>query len=387
MNALRRLLVHIVLLFAAAGFAYVQSRPDDPLDVPLKPGEVDLWGGKPEDVTRVELTDERQVVTVERKTDDTGDYFAGRVAPVDAPAPDAASSATAAASSSASASAAPPPSPPPPRPVKPARFVSVKVASTVMEKLAPLRAKRSIGDVAPDQAAAFGLEDPAGRLVIDVAGVKHAFALGSPTPGAANRYVRYEKDNRVYVIDASVVRDLQGGAGRLAERQQHAWKMAEVDAITVTGGEGTSPRELIRSGPEGRRFWADASAPETNDETAGNWLGKVQRLRPVTYREQLPAGAARVVRVAYRGEGGKQLGFLELHRADDGEAPTFFIVTEHTREPTEVATATAEQVRDDLASLLGGATGDGEEPETTSSSVAPTATASPAAPVPSATRP
>jgi len=361
MNELRRLAIHLVLLIAAAGFAYTQSLPDDPLDAPLEPGEVDLWGGKPEDVARVEYRDDRQRVVVERKQDDAGAYYTGKVEPAPGtpePAPTASASAHT----------------PPPRPVQPASFVSVKVAEALAEKLAPLRAKRSIGEVDASRAAEFGLDDPEGTLIIDVAGVKHTFTLGSVTPGATNRYARYDKDNRVYVIDASVIRDLQGGAGRLAERQQHAWKTAEVTGVTVASGE--DQRKLIRSGPEGRRFWADASQPDVNDETAGNWLTKADRLRPITYVDELPSGATKVVRVDYTGDDGK-LGFLELHRVE-GDKTQYFITTEHVRQPAEVAKATADQVRDDLASLLGRTPP--EEPE-----AAPSASAS--APVPALSAP
>ncbi len=361
MNEMRRLVVHVVLLVAAAGFAYAQSRPDDPLDVPLKPGEVDLWGGKPEDVTRVEYSDDRQVVVVERKQDDAGAYYMGKVTPTPPsaePAPTATASAT-----------------PPPRPVEAASFVSVKVADALVKKLAPLRAKRSIGEIDPADAASFGLDAPTGKLAVDVGGVKHSFVLGATTPGATNRYVRYEKDNRVYVIDASVIRDLQGGAGRLAERQQHDWKMAEVSRITVSSDPDR--RELIRSGPEGRRFWADASQPDVNDETAGNWLTKADRLRPINFVDKLPDGATKVVRVDYAGDDGK-LGFLELYLVE-ADKPTYYIITEHVRQPAEVAKSTGDQVRDDLASLLGRTPPPGETPEPS-----PSASASAPAPAPSA---
>jgi len=368
MNEMRRLVVHLVLLVAAAGFAYVQSRPDDPLDVPLQPGEVDIWGGKPEDVSRVEYSDDRQVVVVERKEDDAGAYYAGRVKP--APA-----GATPAPSASASAK-------PPPRPVEAASFVSVKVAEALAKKLAPLRAKRSIGEIDPADAASFGLDEPSGKLVVDVAGVKHSFVLGATTPGATNRYVRYDKDNRVYVIDASVIRDMQGGAGRLAERQQHDWKTAEVSRVTVSSDPDR--RELIRSGPEGRRFWADASQPEVNDETAGNWLTKVERLRPISYVDALPEGATKVVRIDYAGDDGK-LGFLELHRVD-GAKPDYYITTEHVRQPALVAKATGDQVRDDLATLLGRAPPPSDTPEPSPSASSPaTAPGVPTAPNPGTT--
>jgi hypothetical protein len=163
--------------------------------------------------------------------------------------------------------------------------------------------------------------------------------------------VRYKKDNLVYVIDAAVVRNMQGGAPLLAERQQHSFKMADVDGAVVQGGEIS--RSLVRGGSAGRRFWAAADSPEVNDETAGNWLGKLDNLRPLPngFVDKLPDGAQRVVRVDYK-KGAEAIGFTELHLSRAGD-DTYYLVTETLRMPATVSKAVAAQVRDDLAVMLG----------------------------------
>ena len=119
-------------------------------------------------------------------------------------------------------------------------------------------------------------------------------------------------------------------------------------------------RKLIRAGTEGRRFWADASAPDVNDETAANWLKKVERLRPVKFADKLPDGATKIVRIDLAGAGG-ELGFVEVHHVA-GDKDEYFISTEQLRLPASVAATVGEQVRDDLGSVLG-ISGDDDEGE------------------------
>ena len=337
MKELRKLALHIVLLVVAAGLAYAKSRPEDESARPLEPGEVELWGGKPEDVKRVSFSGKKKTVTLESAKDATGSWYKGQVEPAANPPPEEED--------------AGPPSPhkPKPRKVEAATFMSVSVANKLMKGMAPLRAKKAIGEVGEDRAEAFGLHDPQGTLVIEIGDKKHTLIVGAATMGSGDRYVRYQKDNLVYVIDAAMVRDLEGGAGRLSERQQHEWKMADVEFASISAGE--NKRELKRSGTEGRKFWADVKTEDVNDETAANWLKKLERLRPIKFVEKLPEGASKIVRVDFTG--GKQaLGHIEVFRVD-GEKTEFYVQSEYLRMPANVASTIGEQVQDDLNTVLG----------------------------------
>lgn len=340
MKELRRLTLHIVLLIVAATAAFVKSRPEDEADRPLEPGEVELWGGSPEELARVRYEGDRKIVRLDKKKDDSGVWYEGHVEPA-ADQPDEPAEPDAGPHHAR-------------RQVDPETFVSVSVAEKLVESLAPMRAKRAIGEVADDRAEAFGLDDPEGTLAIEIGDKRHELIIGAAAPGTGDRYVRYKKDNLVYVIDASIIRDLQGGSGRLSERQQHEFKIADVQrASIITDGDS---RDVIRSGTEGRRFWADPEAPDVNAETVGNWLTKVQRLRPIKFVDALPEGASRVVRVEYR-DTKERLGFLELY-AHSGDKDEYFVLTDQLRLPATVAKTVGEQVQDDLGSVLSG-----EEPE------------------------
>jgi len=350
MKELRRLAIHIVLLVVAATAAFVESRPQDEADRPLEPGEVELWGGSPEQVARVSFSGKRKVVTLERQKDEAGAWYKGHVEPPAEPAeedPDAGAKAVSH--------------------VEPESFVSVSVADKLVAGLAPMRAKRAIGEVGADRAEAFGLDDPEGTLAIEIGDKRHELIIGAAAPGTGDRYVRYKKDNLVYVIDASIVRDLEGGSGRLSERQQHEFKTADVERASIIA-DGDS-RDVIRSGTEGRHFWADPASPDVNAETVGNWLTKVDRLRPIKFADALPEGASRVVRVEYR-DSKDQLGFLELYK-HTGDKDEYFVLTEQLRLPATVAKTVGEQVQDDLGSVLSGETTEPEEEGATEGESAP----------------
>ena len=342
MREMKRLAVHALLLIAAAVAAFAYAGPKEGPG-PLKPGEVELWSGSHKDVTRITYETSRQMVMLERKEDDTGLWYLGKVEPVDAkeePEPEAAD---------AGADGGPP-SPHKPKPVEPATFAAVSVAEKIVKALAPLRAARAIGEVDGEREKVFGLDKPEGTLTVEVGSKKHVLIIGGNTPGAGSRYVRDADTKLVYVIDAQPVRDLDGGSARLSERSMHGWKFAEIERATVIGGDKS--RIFVKGGAEGKQFWAASETPDTNDETVNNWLRKVENLRPVKFVEALPENAERVLRVDY-GTKGDTLGYLELYRYQDEEGKDeFAIKTEYLRMPSTVAKTLGEQVIDDLPSLF-----------------------------------
>jgi hypothetical protein len=338
MKEFKRLGVHVLLLLLAAVAAFVNAQPDEGAVEPLKPGEVDVWGGSHDDVTRVIFEGKTKVVSLERQKDQRGNWYLGKVEPSEKQAEEPEKKPDAGPHSR------------PPKKVEPATFVSIKVGEKIAKAVAPLRAKRAIGEIAPDREKVFGLERPKGTLTVEIGDKKHVLIIGGPTPGSGSRYVRHAETKLVYVVDAEAFRDIEGGASRLSERSTHEWKFSEVEKATVLAGD--KRRDLVRSGTEGRRFWADESSQDVNDETSNNWLRKVQNLRPVKYLEKLPEGAEKIVRVEYATKGDK-LGWMDLYRfrgKDDKDE--FLLSSEHLRLFGTVAKTLAEQVRDDMPSLF-----------------------------------
>ena len=106
-----------------------------------------------------------------------------------------------------------------------------------------------------------------------------------------------------------------------------------------------------------RDAWADAASPSKLDETAGNWIDKLQRLRVMSYVEKptpQPSPADLVMQVDYSDGSHDKLGHLELYRVPgkDGKKPDYLARTEYTRWYAKVLESSAEQVDQDLGSIL-----------------------------------
>ncbi|MBW2528499.1 MAG: DUF4340 domain-containing protein [Deltaproteobacteria bacterium] len=344
MKELRRLWLHVLLLAVAGALAFVQSRPDEERKRPLEPGEVELWGGSADDITRLVYTGDRKVVTLTAEKDEAGRWYRGSVQP----APEKAEPDEEPADAGADGGRRPH-RPKPPPPIEPATFAAVDLAGKLAEKLAPLRAKRTVGEVLPDRLEIYGLDEPEGTLSIEFGERKKELVIGKKTPGGADRYVRVGATGVVYVIDNAIVRDLSGGDVRLSERKLHEWNATEAQQAVVLAGD--KERRLVRSGTEGRRFWADAASPDENAETAANWLQKLDRLRPTKYVDELPEAASKFVRVEYRSDDGP-IGFVEVYRHIVGEKDEYLVTSERLRMFATVPESLGEQLEEDLASVL-----------------------------------
>ncbi len=332
----RGLLAHGVLLaVAAVASVFVWTREKTPV---AAPGEVTIWNARAADVERIALDEKGKKVTLEAETDAQGRWFSGTAVMPGVATPDAGS--------------------PAPREV---HFVSVSQANKVAEGFAPLRGLREIGRIGDDRAAEFGLKEPEGSISVTVAGKERKLTLGARTPGGGDRYVRDDSDI-VYVLRGEVTRDLEAGDPALAERDTHGFKDPDLVRVRIVA-RGKS-REILRRGPETKRIWADPSDPEKADETATNWLAKVDRLRPTEFLATEPRGAEPVLRIEYEAKG-VQGAFLELAKlpsaqpeappvsvAPQAAKPDYVVRTEWTRRWAKVYGPVAEQVEQDLGSVL-----------------------------------
>jgi hypothetical protein len=328
------LFVHLGLLVLAA-IAAVLVWTRDKAPKALAQSEVTVWTGRPADVERVRYDAKKKTIDLETKKDDAGRYFVIQVdkdAAAPAKKPDAGAE------------------PEPAGNRTQLSIVSVGPGEKLLELVAPLKALRAVGKVAEDRLGEFGLDDPDGKLTIRVSGADRVLTVGAQTPGGGDRYVRFEGNGEVYVVKGDVVRDLEAAETKLIERDLHEWKDPDITSAKVLAGGKT--RELLRAGPDGKRFWADSGAAEQNDETASNWMSKLERLRPSEFVLTMPEGKETVARVEYAARS-RPLGFLELVKAPgpDGKA-AYYVVSERTRHLAKVASSSAEQVEQDVASVV-----------------------------------
>ncbi|MEB2313637.1 MAG: DUF4340 domain-containing protein [Sorangiineae bacterium] len=355
---LRGLILHAGLLAVAAGLAArVWTRSDEATLAART--EVTVWSGSPSAVTSVSFEGERRKVRLEAREDKVGRYYVVDVdrtveTPRTAPPADGGVEAGA-------------PAPALETRHELQRFISVEGGDKLTRSLAPFRALRALGKVPEGQAAEFGFDKPAGTIRVDVGGARHTLVLGGTTPGGGDRYARVAETGEVYAIPGDVSRDLEYAESRLFERELHAWKPDDAKNVRITRGQ--SVRELVRVAGK-RDAWADAASPSRQDETAGNWVTKLERLRASAYDEKpspAPGPEHLVFRAAFSA-GSRPLGYLELYKlpgepgkgeptGEAVESPTkpparYLVKTEGSRFYVEVLRSSAEQLEQDAASVL-----------------------------------
>jgi hypothetical protein len=321
-------LIHIGLLaasvIAAAGMWTREKEPKA-----LAAGDVLVWSGHAPDVDRVGYESKTRKVSVEAKKDALGRYFVGTLEREGVAIPSHDGGA------------------PQPSPKVVLSFVSVGPGDKLAEALAPLKAIRALGKIGADRAAEFGLAEPEATVTVHAGGADHTLLLGSATPGGGDRYARDSATSEVYVLKGEPLRNLESADTLLIEHDLHAWKDSEATRVRIEAGG--KARDLVRGGPENKRFWADAGSPDTNDETVGNWMSKLDRLRPTEFALTEPEGKEVLLKVTYTGD--KAPGYVEVVKVK-GDKPTFYLRTERTRLYGKVVSAPAEQLEQDLAAIV-----------------------------------
>jgi Domain of unknown function (DUF4340) len=335
------LVLHGALLVVTAGLAYSVWNKDEPLPEKQQ-AMVDVWGGSQASFTKLSFESKTRKVRLEGQKDALGFYYVGTVDKEDAPPADP----------HAGVAGAPLKAPDAKEPKKePSRFVSVKAAETLVKSLAPLQAVRAVGKVEAGRNEEFGLDKPEGTLKVTIDGKEHVLVIGGTTPGGSERYARYQNSGEVFAISGDIAQSLMFGDSRLPEHELHGFKNDEVTKVRLQ--KGGKSRELLRV-KDKNEGWGDAASPTKQDETAGNWMSKLGRLRGSDFVEK-PAKALRpedaIVRVEYF-DGGKSIGFVELYKVPGEKGNDYLARTEWGRWYVKVPANSAEQVEQDLASVL-----------------------------------
>ncbi|MFO0593288.1 MAG: DUF4340 domain-containing protein [Polyangiaceae bacterium] len=306
---------------------------------PVAQGEVTVWPGRPADVERIVYEGKKKRLELTSKKDDAGRYFVGtfekeKSAPKPPADPDG---------------GAPPPEPAPEKTT--VSLVSITPAEKLLDLIAPLKSARAVGQVAADKESDFGLNEPEGTLTVKIRDAEHKLVIGGPTPGGGDRYAREPSTGDVFILKADVFRSVDSPESSMMERDLHDWKDPEIAAAKLSAGGKSAT--IVRGGPETKRFWASAESKDQADETIGNWMSKIDRMRPTEYVEKLPDPHETVVRIDYAGAGGP-LGYLEIVRgpASDSGKAQYYVVTERTRLYGKVPGSAGEQVEQDLSALV-----------------------------------
>jgi Domain of unknown function (DUF4340) len=334
----RKIRFHLALLVLASGFAL---RALTRTDTPLAQGAAEIWGGKPEQIERLEFENDKRHVIVEFHSDAHGRYAIGSVERGVAQSP--------ADPHAAAGDAGAPPLAVAPR--ETVRFVAVKDLNELVEKLAPLRANRDLGPVPSERLSDYGLDgEKLPKLQVKIGGAQHELWFGSATPGGGDVYAFTADRTRAIAVPADLLHDLEAAETRLLERSLHGFEADTATRVVIHAGEAT--RELVRSS-ESATFWTDPATPAGKDETASNWMKNFDRLRVNEYVEP-SAELKPLLRAEYFDTKGTLLGFAEFAtREQPGKAkPDFLVRSEYTRWWGKVQASAAEPIAQDLASIV-----------------------------------
>lgn len=355
MKLQQSLWIHGVALVLASGLAW-QTWTDEEAPTTLTRDRVQVWSANVDQLESMRFESEKRTVDVLVHEDENGRWYEVRVdreVPGKTPRTH---------HGPHGAGGAPPAEPAAER--KKQAFVSVTEGNELAESLAPLMALRAVGRIEGEREKEFGFDQSPGKLVVRIAGKQHTLVLGGVTPGGADRYARVQETGEVFAVPGDLVRRFEQAENRLFERQLQSFGEQEPDRVRIVQGDRS--RELVAV--EGKLGgWADPSAPKEQDETASNWMGKLGKLRAMSYLEGPKAieGQKPLLAVEYF-RGGKQVGRLELFQSpEETPAPgpatttaaaksgrtTYVARSQHVRWPVEVS-ATAAEVEQDLPSLF-----------------------------------
>ncbi len=341
---MKPLVLHGTLLVVSAGLAYSVWNKDEP--APEKQQAlVDVWSGSQASFTKLSFESKTRKVRLEGQKDALGYFYVTSVDKEDAPVADP-------HAGLAGHDGVPLKAPDAKEPKKEtSRFVSVKAGETLVKSLAPLKAVRAIGKVETARNEEFGLDKPEGTLKVTIDGKEQVLVIGGTTPGGSERYARYQNSGEVFAISGDIAQSLMFGDSRLPERELHGFKNEDIARVRVQKGNKTRELVPVKGKNEG---WGDLTSPTKQDETAGNWMSKLNRLRGSDFVEK-PAKALRpedaLVRVEYF-DGGKSVGFIELYKVPTEKGNDYLARTEWDRWYVKVPATTAEQIEQDLGSVL-----------------------------------
>jgi len=243
-------------------------------------------------------------------------------------------------------------------------FVTNDGIDEYLESIAPLRAVRSLGDVAEDVFAELGLDEE-NRATLEVVcdGRDDSFYVGGTTFGGGDRYLRRADGGPVFLLTGEVVRGLENAEFQLMQRELHAFEMTEVTGLVVEI-EG-SRKALVQRDPanESQAAWVAEDDQDRINELYGNWLDRISRLRVQSYlaldadpgadlEGRTDVEPVPVLTLSWKGADGEEIGHLEMVKLPLTR-PVYYARSEATRAWVRVVATTAQEVEDDGRSVVG----------------------------------
>ncbi len=229
-----------------------------------------------------------------------------------------------------------------------------------LEQVAPLRARRTLGDLDDAQLEEIGLAESPGSFALTCGGTTHTFQIGGRAYGSGDRYARLESGGPVHLLGTERLQAIESAEFQLMERRLHTFEWTAVTELRLEAW-GASKTLLQRNRIDAENAeWVDRASPDRRNEVYGNWLSRYARVRVQRYLPpdeepgsdlDEPAAAEPVMRLVMQGEDG-ELGHMEMRRVDVLPL-AYYVRTETTRDWVRVPQSAAQAFEDDARSVLG----------------------------------
>ncbi|MDF1563619.1 MAG: DUF4340 domain-containing protein [Deltaproteobacteria bacterium] len=231
------------------------------------------------------------------------------------------------------------------------RFAGGRSAERLLDRLAPLTALRAMDEVPEERLEKLGLKPAEATFSITRGDRTWTFGVGGQAFGGSRRYLHEEGTSKVYLVEATALRNLEGAERQLLERSIIGLKREEVAAVEARSGERS--QRLVQQNRADRRaaYWAFAAKPEEKSSVASGWIDKIFRLRVDTYVEAIPAGVEEACRFVTEQEGSKVEVVLHRWMSPAGE-PEIYATSSYLRLPVKVYKQSGVEVIDDLGTLF-----------------------------------
>ncbi len=366
---MRGALIHGVLLAVMLVYGYRTWTRDK--TVHQDHGEVVLWDKSTDDLVSLELKSDKRDVKIERKTAGADNYWWGTDTTIDRkPKPKTADAGSAAGSAGSAGSA------------DGSGVGSAEMIETRKTKEFPLgdagdkmlavwtgaRAMRDLGVPSDDQKKEFKLVDSKSSLTVTFKDGAHTFVIGGSPFGGGDRYAMDLGTGKAYVISKDLVSGLEVGETSLHLVDPRGFDPTKLDQVTIEAGGKSKVIARIQTGVEGQQVktWGD---PETKkaDQTIANFIDNANNLRPTEYKPDVTlASLTQIVKLSFRDEHGKALGWIEVFKRDKPVDPAvpvnpanppkpvteYYLMSEKTRVPALLKKEQAERTDQDVITVF-----------------------------------
>jgi hypothetical protein len=241
-----------------------------------------------------------------------------------------------------------------------------EAGENLFELYANLKAMRALGKLDEEKLKEYELNESEENLTILFEdGSQKTLILGKKVYRGADRFVLDNETDEAYVLAGDLLKGIDGGQSGLSLKKLHTFEEDEIGEVKITTEKGE--REFIRTKGEkdGREVihWADKADAMENNQTVGNFLDRLGKLKPVEYDTERPVSdLIQVCTVRFFNKHGKELGHTEFYRLppdkqepdSSGKRQThYYVSTERTHSLGKTSRLAAERVDQDAVQIFG----------------------------------